>query len=137
MRHHHRHRRKKSFWRWVPVAIAVVLIVAAFIVAPSLQPPPPKTQITTPLAVQDLGRSLAEPKPSDRPLVPQPAPPDMSVRRATPDGAVAQRPDPQKPSGDSTAKRDRKRRAASPRPAPPPAQDDASADLNVRWNRAN
>jgi hypothetical protein len=132
---HHRRKKKNSVLKWVPVVVALILIVAAFIIAPSLQPPPPRTQMTTPITVNDLGRSLAETRPTEP--APLPTRPPTDAPRNDAAAASQQRPSSAGEPGEPNKSARKRRQSTSPRPSSPPAQDEAGADLNVRWNRAN
>jgi hypothetical protein len=147
-----RHRRKrKKFLVWAPVVLAGLLIIAAFIIAPSLQNTAPPSRAVAPNPI------FSEPSSVGAPSGGQPQLPGTSGAadprldgRATPERAVdAQDADgrgapPEAaalgPSGPPSKKepgtrRVKQRRESRPAHTPAPQDDANASDLSVRWNQ--
>ena len=143
MRHHRR--KKNRLVRWLPVLVAGALVVAAFIFAPSLQLPPPRTAGTRGALIPDLmGRPAAGASQEERPGAGGldgaaggargPVPDASDAQHEVARGAAAS-PEHRDQTASEASARAKRRRAHAPAPAAPPPQDSASSDLTVRWNQ--
>ncbi len=141
-----RHRRKKKgIVKWLPVVIAGVLIIVAFLIAPSLQPPPPH-DATGPRAPNGAGGSQADARAEGRMLTStggtegastakQMAQPQGNAPETAPPARDASRAGERPNQSTAATTRAKKHRGPAPaRPAPEPREGE-SGDLSVQWNR--
>ncbi len=144
---HHRRKRKRLL-TWAPIVLAGLLIIAAFIIAPSLQPASPPIRSGTPNPLVTRLTPSAEARDGEdatggtNGATPQPgalaerADSSPADARGSPRAGERRAPTAKETSTKQASTRAKRRRAPQPERKPGDPQDGAGAsDLNVRWNQ--
>jgi hypothetical protein len=107
--------------QWVPVVLAGILIIIAFVLAPSLLlPPPSRPHDAPPASPHQLASTAVD------------SPPEAPAQRADETQATKQV---EQPSPTDATRPKRKRASPPTAEAPADHPDDHSSDANVRWTQ--